>query len=151
MSGEQKAIDAAGGFVSGLFEEAGWAIKLEPGEARDGMVILRLPRNARPLAGDPELSEAVALLASQACGRVTGDRWRCVFDVGGSLAKREALVESLAGELADVVERTGRRVIVEQLGATERKVVHTALLEDGRVSTRSEGPEDRRALIVEPA
>lgn len=63
---------------------------------------------------------------------------------------REAFLADLAGEIAEVVSRTGRRAVIEGLGSSERRLVHTALMDHGNVKTHSEGGEQNRYLLVEP-
>lgn len=63
---------------------------------------------------------------------------------------REAFLADMAGEIAEVVSRTGRRAVIEGLGSPERRLVHTALMDHGNVKTHSEGGEQNRYLLVEP-
>jgi predicted RNA-binding protein Jag len=62
----------------------------------------------------------------------------------------EAFLTDLAAEIAAVVRQTGRRAVLERLGNTERRVVHTALADVEGIRTRSEGSELNRHLLVEP-
>jgi spoIIIJ-associated protein len=62
----------------------------------------------------------------------------------------EAFLADLAAEIAEVVRQTGSRAVIERLGNTERRAVHTALADAEGVRTRSEGSEANRHLLVEP-
>ena len=62
----------------------------------------------------------------------------------------EAFLADLAAEVAEVVRQTGSRAVIERLGNTERRAVHTALSDAEGVRTRSEGSEANRHLLVEP-
>ena len=58
-------------------------------------------------------------------------------------------MEQLAYRLAGKVVRTGRTQKLEPMNPYERKIIHTALQDDSRVMTRSEGKDPYRRVIVE--
>lgn len=58
-------------------------------------------------------------------------------------------MEQLAHRLAGKVIRTGRTQKLEPMNPYERKIIHTALQDDQRVTTRSEGKDPYRRVIVE--
>jgi spoIIIJ-associated protein len=145
------ALAAGEAFVSGLFERLEMRGVKVKGSIEAGTVVLKLTGKVEGLQRNRELIAAASLLASQIVSRTGGERLRCMLDVGGELDDRRQLLEGLAAEVADAVVRTGRRAVIEALTPGERRVVHTALMEDERVATRSEGDEDHRALLIEPA
>ena len=59
-------------------------------------------------------------------------------------------LEKLAFRLADKAARSGRSVKLEPMNPYERKVIHTALQQRKGVTTRSEGEEPYRRVIIEP-
>jgi spoIIIJ-associated protein len=80
--------------------------------------------------------------------RAGGGHRRIIVDVNNYRARRIESLEALAGRLADKAKRTGRRVIMEPMGAFERRIVHMALQNDPEVSTYSEGEEPFRKVII---
>lgn len=78
------------------------------------------------------------------------DKKRFVLDVENYRAKREESLIALAKRIANKVAKSGRYYKFEPMDASERKVIHTALQEDDRVTTLSKGEEPRRYLIVFP-
>ena len=80
----------------------------------------------------------------------TEDRKRVVLDVEHYRQKREESLTALAHRIADKVAKSGRYYKLEPMDASERKVIHTALQEDDRVTTLSKGEDPRRYLIVFP-
>ncbi len=78
------------------------------------------------------------------------DKKRFVLDVENYRAKREESLVALAKRIANKVAKSGRYYKFEPMDASERKVIHTALQEDDRVTTLSKGEEPRRYLIVFP-
>jgi spoIIIJ-associated protein len=74
---------------------------------------------------------------------------RVIVDVEGYRSRREKTLEQLAVKLAKKVERTGRNLRLEPMNPYERKVIHATLQSNGRISTRSEGEEPFRRVIIE--
>jgi spoIIIJ-associated protein len=56
----------------------------------------------------------------------------------------------MAQSAAERAKRTGREVRLEALTPRERRIVHMALADDLAVSTRSEGEDPERIVIVSP-
>ncbi len=54
----------------------------------------------------------------------------------------------LALKLAAKAKFSGRRVIMEPMGAYERRVIHMALQDDKEIVTHSEGDEPFRKVII---
>lgn len=80
----------------------------------------------------------------------TEEHHRIVLDVEGYRAKREESLTALAHRVANKVAKSGRYFKLEPMDASERKIIHTALQDDERVTTLSKGEEPRRYLIVFP-
>ena len=78
------------------------------------------------------------------------DRKRFVLDVEGYREKRAESLRELAKRTANKVAKTGRYFKFEPMDPSERKIIHTALQEDDRVTTLSKGEEPHRYLIVFP-
>jgi spoIIIJ-associated protein len=74
-----------------------------------------------------------------------------VVDAAGYRERRQSLLESLAMRTAERVTSTGRPVDLEPMSAAERRIVHLRLKEVAGVTTRSEGDEPNRYVVVEPA
>jgi spoIIIJ-associated protein len=74
-----------------------------------------------------------------------------IVDAAGYRERRRSLLESLALRTAERVTSTGQRVELEPMSAAERRIVHLRLKEVPEVTTRSEGDEPNRYVVVEPA
>ena len=75
---------------------------------------------------------------------------KVVLDVENYRSKREETLRALAERIANKVAKSGRYYKFEPMDASERKIIHTALQNDDRVTTMSKGEEPRRYLIVFP-
>jgi spoIIIJ-associated protein len=77
-------------------------------------------------------------------------RRRIVLDAEGYRARRERALSATARSAADRAKRTGKPVSLESLTPRERRIVHLALADDPGVSTRSEGEDPHRSVIISP-
>jgi spoIIIJ-associated protein len=83
--------------------------------------------------------------------RTGGQSSRIIVDVAGYRAKRSAALQRFAQQVAAEVTSTGTERALEPMPASDRKVVHDAINELGGLSTRSEGEEPRRYIVISPA
>jgi spoIIIJ-associated protein len=74
---------------------------------------------------------------------------RVIIDVEGYRTRREKTLEQLAIKLAKKVLKTGRPARLEPMNPYERKVIHATLQFVDGVSTKSEGEEPYRRVIIE--
>jgi spoIIIJ-associated protein len=77
----------------------------------------------------------------------TDGRKQVVVDAAGYRARREATLEALAVRSA---VSSARPVELDPMTAVERKVVHLRLKDFAGVTTRSEGTEPNRFVVIEP-
>ncbi len=75
---------------------------------------------------------------------------RISLDVENYRQKRAESLTALAHRIANKVAKSGRYYKLEPMDASERKIIHTALQDDDRVTTMSKGEEPHRYLIVFP-
>ena len=94
--------------------------------------------------------DAIQYLSSLVENKGESGYTRVVIDAEGYRQKREKTLEKLANRLADKAARTGRSVRLEPMNPYERKVIHTALQKRPEVTTKSEGDEPYRRVIIEP-
>ena len=94
--------------------------------------------------------DALQYLTSLVVNKDQNNYIRVVIDAENYREKREKTLEKLAFRLADKALRSGRSVRLEPMNPYERKVIHTALQQRKGVTTRSEGEEPYRRVIIEP-
>jgi len=75
---------------------------------------------------------------------------KILLDIGGYREKRVETLTSLANRTAQRVIKTGRYVKLDPMNPSDRRIIHTALQDEARVSTMSKGEEPRRYVIVFP-
>jgi spoIIIJ-associated protein len=84
-------------------------------------------------------------------GRRAGQHHRIAIDVENYRGRREEQLRDVADRAAKRVIQTGKIIQLEAMPAIERRIVHMALLENGRVRTQSVGVEPNRRIVVLPA
>ena len=96
---------------------------------------------------------ALQLLAAMMAnrGQPADTRRRIVLDAEGYRARRERALNATARSAAQQAKRSGRSVTLDSLSPRERRIVHVALTDDPDVSTRSEGEDPHRSVIVYPS
>lgn len=72
------------------------------------------------------------------------------LDAEGYRGRRKETLESLAWKMADKATRLDKKVALEPMPAFERKIIHSALQEQGKVSTYSDGVEPHRHIVIKP-
>ncbi len=77
-----------------------------------------------------------------------GSYIRVKLDTENYRARRKETLEHLAKNIAYKVKRTRKNVALEPMNPYERRVIHSALQNDKYVSTRSEGEEPFRHVVV---
>lgn len=110
----------------------------------EGLGLLVGPRG-RTLSAVQELSRTV--LQRKAGGGFQG---RVRVDVGGYRAKRHEALARFVTQIAEGVVTSGEASALEPMNPPDRKVVHDTVNGIEGASTRSEGEEPRRYVVITP-
>ncbi len=110
----------------------------------EGLGLLIGPQGVTLVAIE-ELSRAVL---HRACGSGTA---RLHVDVTGYRAARREALAGFAAQVASRAIETGKEQALDPMNASDRKVVHDALVEFEGVETLSEGDDPRRYVVVRPS
>jgi len=73
---------------------------------------------------------------------------RVKLDTENYRERRKETLETLAHNLARKVKHTGKNVVLEPMNPYERRIIHSALQNDRYCTTRSEGEEPYRHVVV---
>ena len=93
--------------------------------------------------------DAIQYLTMLVVNKENQEYTRVVVDAENYRAKREKTLEKLALRLACNVVKTKRSVKLEPMNPYERKVIHATLQNHPQVTTRSEGQDPYRRVIIE--
>ena len=96
-----------------------------------------------------ETLNAIQTLLSSIANKGIEEKVRIILDVSGYKEKRKKVLEELADKISKTVIKTGKRVTLEPMPAYERKIIHSRLQNNKKVTTESVGEEPHRKIIVE--
>ena len=92
--------------------------------------------------------DSLQYLVSLVVNKETSDYVRVKVDTENYRERRKKTLEELAKNIAYKVKRTKKSVSLEPMNPYERRIIHSALQNDKYVTTRSEGEEPYRHIIV---
>lgn len=95
--------------------------------------------------------DSIQYLTSLVVNKDSENYIRVVVDAEGYREKREKTLEELAIRLAEKAIKSGKSVRLEPMNPYERKVIHTTLQKVDMVTTKSEGSEPYRKVVIVPA
>ncbi len=138
-------------FLTELFEKMGLDVSLKVSTNAESVYVdVDGPDSGTVIGKRGQTLDAIQYLASLVANKGENGYIRVVIDAEGYRGKREVTLEKLANRLADKAVRTGKTVRLEPMNPYERKVIHTALQKRQEVTTRSEGEEPFRRVVIEP-
>ena len=92
--------------------------------------------------------DSLQYLVSLIVNKESTDYIRVKVDTENYRKRRQDTLENLAKNIAFKVKRTKRTVSLEPMNPYERRIIHSALQDDKYVTTKSEGEEPYRHIIV---
>lgn len=95
--------------------------------------------------------DAIQLIVAIGANREVEEGARVIVDAENYRERHKQVIEGRAVTLAEEAIETGREVVVPNLKAYERRLMHLALKENPDVETYSEGEGQDRVLVISPA
>lgn len=144
---------AASEFLSGLATAFGAQSTVSVNREEDDIEV-RLEGSDLGLMVGPGGATLLAIqdLTRVASQRRLGDQdTRLRIDIAGYRERRKEALSRFAQKVASEVKETGSSRMLEPMSSADRKIVHDTLAEFEGVTTRSEGDDPRRRVVVEPA
>ncbi len=92
--------------------------------------------------------DALQKIAQSVLNKHSEEFIRVKLDTENYRARRKDTLENLAKNIAYKVKRTKKSVVLEPMNPYERRIIHSALQNDKYVSTRSEGEEPFRRVVI---
>lgn len=96
-----------------------------------------------------ETLNALQTLLGSIANKDIEEKVRVVLDISGYKEKRKKVLEELADKISKTVIRTGKKVTLEPMPAYERKIIHSRLQGNKKITTESVGEEPHRKIVVE--
>ncbi|MEL7567599.1 MAG: RNA-binding cell elongation regulator Jag/EloR [Dehalobacterium sp.] len=136
-------------FLNKIFEKLDVKVKTEVSKQEDFLYLAFNGDDLGILIGRRgETLDSLQYLTNLVVGRKFGQKYRIILDVEGYRKRREQTLVNLAYRLSEKVKRTGHNIVLEPMNPHERRIIHTALQNDQKVRTFSEGEEPYRKVII---
>jgi spoIIIJ-associated protein len=149
-------LDKAEAVISKLLFQMGLQAQVSAhyGEARDDrrpiMVDIRGTDLGILIGRRGETLDAFQYIASLMVGKEVGQFIHLIVDVEGHRDRRQRQLQQLARRMAEQVIKTGRKLTLEPMTASERRVIHMELRDHPAVTTQSTGEEPHRKVTILP-
>lgn len=92
--------------------------------------------------------DALQYLISIVANKKTEEYYRVKLDTKEFRERRQKTLENLAKNVASKVKKTRRKVVLEPMNPYERRVIHSYLQAEVNITTKSEGEEPNRRVVV---
>ena len=143
---ESPALD----FIKEVVEKMGLDLAVKAFSNEDSIYIQINGKDSGTIIGKRgQPLDSIQYLTSLVVNKDSEKYIRVIVDAENYRERREKTLEQLAKRLAEKVNRTGRSVRLEPMNPYERKVIHATLQKYPNVTTRSEGEEPYRRVIIE--
>ena len=91
---------------------------------------------------------ALQVILSAIANKGIEERIKVLLDIEGYRDRRKKTLEELAEKLAKTVLRTGKSITLEPMQAYERKIIHSVLQNNSKITTYSIGEEPYRKIVI---
>jgi len=145
-------IEEAKKFLLNVSEQMGAPVELEV--KQDGKLVnfvLSGEKIALLIGKRGQTLNSLQYLTQLVINRHANQYLTVILDAEDYRNRRNETLVQLAHRLAEKALKTGKKVTLEPMPSYERKVIHTALSEDKRVKTMSDGVEPHRYVVINPA
>ena len=138
-------------FLEGLFPVLGVeAIPVLEDEGEKIVISLTAATTKGIIGRRGEIIDAVQVLAGAVANTGRKDYKRVVVDCGNYREEREETLKKVALKFAAKAAKYGKRFRLEPMNPYERRIIHAALADSEEVTTKSEGNEPNRYVVVIP-
>ena len=139
-------------FLEGLFDMMNISAATKLISEGEKIVINVTAENNNALIGKKGMVLDAAQTLAGAVANIGREEYRrVVVDCENYRENREETLRRLADNLAAKAVRLGRKIRLEPMNPYERRIIHAELSENGEVTTKSEGKEPERYIVIIPA
>lgn len=151
VDSEKTAIEIGTNFLRGLFEKMNVQAEISAVELENGVTFNASGESVSTLIGKRgETLNAIQDILSNVLRNAGYRETRFYFDVENYKNRREISLTNLAERMAHKVIKSHKPYKLERMSAYERKIIHTHLQNFEGVTTKSEGEEPNRYLVIIP-
>ena len=144
---EEKATDFVQGLLD-IMELSATAYLTEGGE--NPVITIKTEDSASVIGYRGEVLDAIQTLAGGVLNIGKKEYKKIVVDCENYRDRREDTLVKLAKKLEEKATEMRREVILEPMSPFERRLIHTTLADSTTVTTRSDGKEPNRYVVIVP-
>lgn len=145
-------IEEAKQFLMNVSEKMGVPIQIEVIQEGKQVQLVMSGEKIALLIGKRGITlNSLQYLTQLVINRHSNQYLTVVLDAEDYRKRRNDTLIQLAERLALKSLRTGQKVALEPMPSYERKVIHTALMENKKIKTYSDGVEPNRHIVITPA
>jgi spoIIIJ-associated protein len=146
-----KAVDSARRFLEQVLADMDVEVEVRVDDKQNPILFdLTGPRLGAIIGRRGQTLDALQYLTNIVANRHVKQYVRIVLDAENYRERRKQTLQELADRLAKKAIRTHQKVALEPMNPAERKIIHTHLQHYANVSTKSEGKEPFRKVVVYP-
>lgn len=97
-----------------------------------------------------ETLDSIEYLTSLAINKNDDKYYKICIDCNDYRSKRVETLSGMAHRMAEKAVKTGRKVVLEPMSSSSRKIIHSVLSANDRIITKSEGREPNRRIVIIP-
>lgn len=147
----KEQIETCRRYLQNIMEKMGIEAEINIADSEEGFFVDIDSNGSGAIIGRRgETLDALQYLTSLVVNKMDGEYKRITLDSCGYREKREETLIQLAEKISNKALKTGRPTTLEPMNPYERRIIHSALQADDRVSTHSEGEEPYRRVVVTP-
>ena len=149
-------IEIARAYLTEIFEKMGAGdVTMEFTKAPDRTVIIHLNGDSigSVIGKRGETLDSLQYLVCLVANRLRrreGDYVRFTMNAGNYREKREETLRALAARMAKKALKTGRPIALEPMNPYERRIIHAVVTDIEGVTSKSNGEEPNRKVIIKP-
>ena len=137
--------------VKELIKNMGISCNLEVKKRENGLNISIIAENNSILIGkNGRTLDSITSIIKHSIYNEIGEYYPFTLDVGEYKIEKEAKLERLAKKTAREVAYTKVAAKLDPMNSYERRIIHTALADNKKVYTESEGEEPQRCVVIKP-
>ena len=149
-SDENEVVALCESFLSDLFTAMDIDVELCSEYKEDMLFVeLKCEETGVLIGRRGQTLDALQYLTSLAVNKSTDEYTRISLDVANYREKRKNALQDLADRIAQKVQRTRSKYVLEPMNPYERRIIHSALQNYDNITTYSEGEDPYRHIVID--
>lgn len=138
-------------YLKNLIENMGLTANLEVKKREDNVTFTIFSDNNSILIGkNGRTLDSITTIVKQVVYKELGKYFNFTIDIGEYKKERENRLERLAKKVAREVAYSKVEAKLDPMNSYERRIIHTVLADNKKVTTESEGEEPNRCVVIKP-